>query len=170
MPIKICVQNCLLSGCYFWWNWHSWKRKASILLYNICAHTKQITVVNWNGRPFGHSIVFMAQLLKTTPLSANSFTHHHTVRWYSYKISYYQLSYSHTHSWAQRKLSPLKGQCHEIFWHFFISWIEAIWAPDKQAKMVLLKNSFSRRYSNLKFEKIDSAQANTARSRIFFQS
>ena len=38
----------------------------------------------------------------------------------------------------------LKGQCHEIFWHFFISWIEAIWAPDKQAKMVLLKSSFSR--------------------------
>ena len=33
--------------------------------------------------------------------------------------------------------------------------------------MVLLKNSFSRRYSNLKFEKFDSAQANTARSRIF---
>ena len=41
----------------------------------------------------------------------------------------------------------LKGQCHEIFWHFFISWIEAIWAPDKQAKMVLLKSSFSRRNS-----------------------
>ena len=38
----------------------------------------------------------------------------------------------------------LKGQCHEIFWHF---WIEATWAPDKQAKMVLLKFSFSRRNS-----------------------
>ena len=41
----------------------------------------------------------------------------------------------------------LKGQCHKIFCHFFISWIEAIWAPNKQSKMVLLKNSFSRRYS-----------------------
>ena len=35
----------------------------------------------------------------------------------------------------------LKGQCHEIFAIFF-SWIKAIWAPDKQAKMVLLNNSF----------------------------
>ena len=47
--------------------------------------------------------------------------------------------------------------------------------------MVFLKNSFSRRYSNLKFEKFDSAQANTANkltknvglycnsSRIFFK-
>ena len=43
-------------------------------------------------------------------------------------------------------LYSLKGQCHEIFCHFFISWIEAIWAPEKQAKMVLLKNSFSQRY------------------------
>ena len=40
----------------------------------------------------------------------------------------------------------LKGQCHEIFCHFFISWIEAIWAPKKQAKMVLLKNLFLLRY------------------------
>ena len=44
-------------------------------------------------------------------------------------------------------LHLLKGQCHEIFRHFFISWLEAIWAPDKQAKMFLLKNSFSQRYS-----------------------
>ena len=43
--------------------------------------------------------------------------------------------------------SALKGQCHEIFCHFFISLIEAIWAPNEQSKMVLLKNSFSRRYS-----------------------
>ena len=64
----------------------------------------------------------------------------------------------------------LKGQCHEIFDLYFFSLIEPIWSPDKQAKMVFLKNSFSQRYSNLKFEKIDSAQANTARSRFFFQS
>ena len=42
----------------------------------------------------------------------------------------------------------LKGQSHEIFCDFFISWIEAIWAPDKWAKRVLLKNSFLRRYSD----------------------
>ena len=40
--------------------------------------------------------------------------------------------------------SSLKGQCHNIFCHFFISWIKGIWAPDKQAKMVLLKSSFRR--------------------------
>ena len=59
----------------------------------------------------------------------------------------------------------LKGQCHEIFDFNFFALIEPIWAPDKQAKMLFLKNSFSRRYSNLKLEKFDSAQANTARSR-----
>ena len=36
--------------------------------------------------------------------------------------------------------------------------------------MVFLKDSFSRRYSNLKFEKFDSAQANTSRSRNFSTS
>ena len=64
----------------------------------------------------------------------------------------------------------LKGQCHEIFELYFFALIEPIWAPDKQAKTVFLKNSFSRRYSNLKFGKFDSAQANTARSRIFLKS
>ena len=34
-----------------------------------------------------------------------------------------------------------------MFWHLFISWIKPIRAPDKQAKMVLLKNSFLPRYS-----------------------
>ena len=56
-----------------------------------------------------------------------------------------------------------KGQCHEIFDLYFFSLIEPIWSPDKQAKMVFLKNLFSQRYSNLKFEKI------SARSRFFFQ-
>ena len=36
----------------------------------------------------------------------------------------------------------LKGQCHKILTYFF-SLIEPIWSPDKQAKMVFLKNSFS---------------------------
>ena len=61
----------------------------------------------------------------------------------------------------------LKGQCHEIYdLYIFFSWIEPIWAPDKQSKMVFLKNLFSR-IMNLKLEKFDSAQTNTARSRIF---
>ena len=38
----------------------------------------------------------------------------------------------------------------------FFLLIEPIWAPDKQVKMVFLENSFSRRFSNLKFEKFDS--------------
>ena len=50
------------------------------------------------------------------------------------------------------------------------SLIEPIWSPDKQAKMVFHKNSFLRRYSNLKFKKFNSAQAKTARSRFFFKA
>ena len=57
-----------------------------------------------------------------------------------------------------RKYPTLKGQCHEIFDLYFFPLIEPIWSPDKQAKMVFIKNSFSRRYSNLKIEKFDSAQ------------
>ena len=76
-----------------------------------------------------------------------------------------QLPYTTTHDreegWGN---FLIKGQCHEIFELHFFSLIEPIGALDKQAKMVFLKNSFSRRYSNLKFEKFDSAQANTARS------
>ena len=41
----------------------------------------------------------------------------------------------------------LKGQCREILYLYFVSWIEAIWAPDKQDEMVLVKNSFLRRCS-----------------------
>ena len=36
--------------------------------------------------------------------------------------------------------------------------------------MVFLKNSFLRRYSNLKLKKFDSAQANTAPSQFFCQT
>ena len=64
----------------------------------------------------------------------------------------------------------LKRQCHKIFELYFFSWIEPIWAPDKQAKMVLLKNSFSWRYLNAKFKKFYSAQCNTARSQFFFKA
>ena len=56
-----------------------------------------------------------------------------------------------------------KGAVSRDFRPLIFSWIESIWVPDKQAKMVFLKYSFSRRYSNSKFENFDSAQANTVR-------
>ena len=43
--------------------------------------------------------------------------------------------YFNTAGWRLLRYWDLKGQCHKIFWPFFISWIEAIWAPDNQAKM-----------------------------------
>ena len=43
---------------------------------------------------------------------------------------------------------PVKGAVSWDFRPLFFSLIEHIWAPDKQAKMGFLKNSFSRRYSN----------------------
>ena len=48
------------------------------------------------------------------------------------------------------------------FFAFVFSWIEPFWVPDKQSKMVLLKNSFSQDIR----QKRDSAQCYTARSRI----
>ena len=45
-------------------------------------------------------------------------------------------------------LSGFKGAVSQDFFAFFISWIKAIWAPDKQVvKTVLPKSSFLRRYS-----------------------
>ena len=51
-----------------------------------------------------------------------------------------------SNQFGERKLW-FKGGMSRDFWHFFISWIKAIWDPDQQAKIVLLKRSFSRRYS-----------------------
>ena len=64
----------------------------------------------------------------------------------------------------------VKGAVARDFRPQFFSLIVPIWVPDKQAKMIFLNNSFSRRYLNLMFEKFDSSQANTARSRIFLTS
>ena len=36
----------------------------------------------------------------------------------------------------------LKGQCHEIFELNFFLFIEPIWAPEKQTKMIFLKIRF----------------------------
>ena len=65
-------------------------------------------------------------------------------------------------------LSPLKVQNHEIFYLYFVHESNPS-GPliKKQAKMIFLKNSFSRRYSNLKFKKFNAAQANTSQSRHF---
>ena len=46
------------------------------------------------------------------------------------------------------KFNDLKLFNKQLFELYFFSLIEPIWAPDKQAKMVFLKNSFSRSYSN----------------------
>ena len=45
----------------------------------------------------------------------------------------------------------LKGQCHEIFDHFF-GLKDSMWAPYGQAKTVSLTFLFLQRYSNAKFE------------------
>ena len=81
-----------------------------------------------------------------------------------------QVKLSH-YVWINRRiqiLDPiLKGAVSRDFWHSFISWIKPIRAPDKQAKMVLLKIRFR---GDIR-EKLDTAQANTAQSRgvrIFF--
>ena len=42
-----------------------------------------------------------------------------------------------------------------VFFAFTVfSWIEPTWAPDKHAKMVLLKELLSQIYLNLKFENL----------------
>ena len=43
-----------------------------------------------------------------------------------------------------------------VFRFFFVAIFLFYESNDKQAKLVLLKNSFSRRYSYFKFEKFDS--------------
>ena len=65
----------------------------------------------------------------------------------------------------------LKGHGHEIFWTFFISLIEPIWALDNQAEMDLFLKFVWRRYLRkirprtvLACTESDAAQANTARS------
>ena len=63
----------------------------------------------------------------------------------------------------------IKGAVSRGFRHFFISWIEAIWTPDTQAKMVLFKSLFPHIYlwkirlrPVLACTESDTAQANTA--------
>ena len=52
----------------------------------------------------------------------------------------------------------IKGAVSRDFLAFFlISWIEAIWAPEKQSKMFCLKIRFREDIR----EKFDSSQANT---------
>ena len=89
----------------------------------------------------------------------------------------------------------LKVAVSRDFWHFFL-WNKPTWAPDKQANMVLLKDSYHKDICEIsgsaqantvrsqtlrslallgvtlpagkQFAESDSAQANTARSKIFY--
>ena len=70
--------------------------------------------------------------------------------------------------WFWRHMCLLKVVVSRDFWHFLLY---PTWAPDKQAKMVLLKESLSWRYSRNKWlhsdyhcAELDSALTNTARS------
>ena len=53
---------------------------------------------------------------------------------------------------------PLKCQCHKICLAFLILLFQPIWAPDKRVKLIILKNSFSQRYSIAKFKKFYNTQ------------
>ena len=64
----------------------------------------------------------------------------------------------------------LKGQCNEIFDLYFFHESNPSGPLINRLKWFFLKNSLARRYSNLKFEKFHSAQANTARSKFFLTS
>ena len=60
--------------------------------------------------------------------------------WLSYSNSFKILLFPLPFRSTNVQFFNLKRQCHEIFDLYFFSWIEPIWAPDKQAKMVFLKN------------------------------
>ena len=65
---------------------------------------------------------------------------------------------------------PFKEAVSRDFRTLFFSWIEPIWVPDKQSKIVLLKNSFSRRYSNLKFKNSTPRRLTLRGVQIFWQA
>ena len=54
---------------------------------------------------------------------------------------------------VEATLKGIKVAVSQDFLTFFILWIHPTWVPDKQAKMGLLKNSLSQRYSNVKSSK-----------------
>ena len=60
---------------------------------------------------------------------------------------------------VEATVKGIKVAVSQDFLTFFILWIQPTWVPDKQAKMGLLKNSLSRRYSN-----VDSSKELTPRS------
>ena len=68
------------------------------------------------------------------------------------------------------RMQSLKGQCHKIFLPLFFHESSPSGPLINRQKMFFLKNSFWQRYWNLKFEKFDSAQANSARSQKFLTS
>ena len=62
---------------------------------------------------------------------------------------------------SSRRNHRLKWPCHEIFWHFFISWIKPIWPIDKQVKRWF---SLKIRFRGGICEIIDLVQVNTVQS------
>ena len=69
------------------------------------------------------------------------------------------------HLWTGWNDSAIKGAVSRKCLAFFYPWIQSTWAPDKQAKMLLLKGSFSWRYSNVR--KFDFAQCKSAWRHLF---
>ena len=63
--------------------------------------------------------------------------------------------------------NQLKGQCHENFWHFLFYESNPPGPLINWLKCFFLKNSFSRRHSNFKFEKFNSALCQSAWSHFF---
>ena len=62
-----------------------------------------------------------------------------------------------------------KGGSVTRFLAFFFSRIEPTWAPDKQAKMVLLQDSFSRKYSRIRWLRADKDCADSNFSNYQFK-
>ena len=66
-------------------------------------------------------------------------------------------------TYLKNPLGTLKWQCHEIVWHYFISWIETLWVPDKQYLPIKWFRWKIRFHKDIR-EKRDSAQCDTAPS------
>ena len=142
------------------WMWRTWRHSAWTIWWVYCPCCPPLSQT-WKWRTWRHSAWNICWVF-TTPVS----------RFSEPRGIWLQPEPSLWPSFSSSINFSLKGQCHKIFCNFFMSWLEAIWAPNKQAKMVLLKKSFSRRYSRkirlpavLACVESDSAQANSARSR-----
>ena len=87
---------------------------------------------------------FLLQVFSLLSSAFFSWTHFHSSLLFIVVIL---LSYRISWNFWDIFFRLLRGSVTRFSVIFFISWIEAIWAPDIQAKTVLLRNLFSRRYS-----------------------